>query len=460
MVNVMPNVRPTSHAARSAIQGEAVRARVMAIIERLPQYEVVKSRVAGWVDAVMALDMSRAEWHAMRLRGFGGSEIGVLCANHLGGYTRHSSAKEIVSNKLLLATPQLPDNMRRRSIVMEPIHRAEFHAKYGCTVDERGMGILASLHGPLGWMRYYPDDLVFMPSGERVLCDYKSPDVPRDGQIYTASAAQLAMGRLVAEHNNVPISRMVLSEFSWQNWATVEHEVEHDPELDALIVEAGESSWACVMNGEVPDFVMRTRSKSFAGVDLSDLEGAAVKFEAACLLASVAADLAGEAEDQVGGSIVDRGLGAGSATIGRVSVSVDERVDVEKAAAALGGAADAARIMAYDTDKLVALVRDLGGDPGLAVQPAWDEITLRRILDSPDYREVLETCTSTFARVELGSKFKDIHNAIKEQCRSVMEDHAESLMESIQGDIARVVEGVGDDGNPSTPKRTTMRVAA
>lgn len=454
-------VKPSEVSRSAVIRVDAIRARVMRIITGLPQYEIIKGRVPAWVDAVIRTDPLRAEWHAIRLGGFGGSEIGTLCANYLGEYTAFSSAKEIVSGKLLFAVPTPPSAKMRRGIVMEPIHRNEFHAKYGCSVDEKSIEVLSTSPGPLSWMRYSPDDLVIMPSGERVLCDYKAPDEPHNGEIFTSYAALLAMGRLVAEHNGITIGRTVLSEFSWEKWDTVEHEVERDADLDSLIVEAGESYWAHVLNGEVPRFVMRNRTKAFAGVDFSEIADIARRFEAAKLLAAASAEVAESLKKRIGDSMVERGIGAGTTTIGRVTAAIKERLDVEKAAVALGRDTGAAYAHRYDSDLLVSMVRELGGDPEAAIVPARNEGELRRLLEEKGDKELLEACVSISAHVELSHKLTDMHKAVKKNLMADMEDRANELADSINDEINRAIEAIGGDGDsPPAPTTNAMKVAA
>lgn len=245
------------------------KARMRRIIERLPHYALVKDRVDGWIDRVLAVDPDRGVWHASRLSGFCGSEIGALCAGLLGD---HAEADRIVRGKLLIEAPAAPEAAQRRAHAMEPIHRMMFHEKHSALPDQPSIRSLSVSHGPRPWMRYSPDDVVLLRTGERWLVNYCSPAEPHYlMDIDPTLSASLALGRLVADYNGIELNRLVLSEMSWKEWDTRDHEVIRHVEVEELIQDAGEHYWAMVQRGEV---ITESRRDGMDGKN--DAEGVAL----------------------------------------------------------------------------------------------------------------------------------------------------------------------------------------
>lgn len=217
-------------------------------IEALPQYELVKDRVDGWLDGVQKIDPERIDWHALRLTGFGGSEIGALVRDF-------DSARNVVLEKLLLKLPESPAPGARRETVMEPIHRIEFLAKYGLKQDKDALQLILAAHGMLPWARHLPDDVCLSDAGKRILVGYKSPSELSKEEKFEHKA-QLHLGLLLGEQAGIDFDAMVLSEMGWGAWNTNEFFVERDEDLIGRILDAGNYYWNCVLKGEVPAQVM------------------------------------------------------------------------------------------------------------------------------------------------------------------------------------------------------------
>lgn len=239
------------------------------IINALPQREaIVEGDARHWVEDVVGRYGDLAKWHAIRAGGFGGSQIGALIRNFHGLRADHGqSARDIVAGALLRQVPQEPNEHMRRGIAMEASHREWFLRKYDACRDEEGLRILSKGTGPRPWMRYSPDELAFMvnPAGDvgevqRWLGDYKSPsEVEQNDRVSFQYVAQLHMGRLVCEHNGVLVDGMILSQFDWKNWTLKDDIIEHNPEIDDLIVQAGDHYWAYVLRGELPPYVRKQK---------------------------------------------------------------------------------------------------------------------------------------------------------------------------------------------------------
>lgn len=230
------------------MQGDKISA-ARRIIEALPQYELVKDRVDWWLDEVQRIDPERIDWHALRLTGFGGSEIGALV---LGS----DSAASVVQGKLLLSLPENPAPGVRRETVMEPIHRIEFLAKYGLRQDRDALRLLAAAQRARPWVRHSPDDVCLTEGGKRILVGYKSPSELSKEEKFEHKA-QLHLGLLVGEQVGIDFDGMVMSEMGWGAWKTNDFFIERDEELMGRILDAGNFYWdSCVLKGEVPAQVL------------------------------------------------------------------------------------------------------------------------------------------------------------------------------------------------------------
>lgn len=229
------------------MQGDKISA-ARRTIEALPQYALVKDRVDDWLDAVQRIDPERIDWHALRLTGFGGSEIGALVRDF-------DSARSVILEKLLLSLPESPAPCARRETVMEPIHRIEFLAKYGMRQDKEALHLMSSTQGDIPWARHQPDDICLTNAGERLLVGYKSPSELSKEEKFEHKA-QLHLGLLIGEQAGVDFDGMVLSEMGWGAWNTNEFFVERDEDLIGKILDAGNYYWNCILKGEVPAQVM------------------------------------------------------------------------------------------------------------------------------------------------------------------------------------------------------------
>lgn len=252
---------------------------VLQIIDALPQRAAIaEGDVRHWLAEVVGNYGELAKWHATRAGGFGGSQIGALVRNFHGMRADHEqSARKIVAGALLREVPEEPNGHMQRGIAMEASHRDWFLKKYGAHRDIKGFETLSRSTGARAWMRYSPDELAFMPNPvdsqaggmQRWLGDYKAPsNVAQDDKVSFQYVAQLHMGRLVCEHNGVHIDGMILSQFDWTNWALKDDVIPYMPELDEVIVQAGDHFWEFVLRGQLPPYVNKPRLENEKEVDL------------------------------------------------------------------------------------------------------------------------------------------------------------------------------------------------
>lgn len=259
--------------------------RVWKIVDALPQRDLIASHDAKqWVADVVQAHGEMAVWHAIRLNGFGGSEIGVLVRNRMGVRADHqASAHDIVEGKLMRRAPLESSAHMQRGHENEEPHSRRFWTKYGAVRDLAAYDALKNATGQRPWMRYSPDDMVLMPlqavlddSGRlstietpgqmhRWLIDYKAPSkVEESDEIAFQYACQLTQGAILCAENDVSLDGMMLSQFDWANWALKDDVVAWDESLGLAVIEAGDFYWDMVMQGQVPAYV---RKPQMEGVD-------------------------------------------------------------------------------------------------------------------------------------------------------------------------------------------------
>ncbi|PKO59226.1 MAG: hypothetical protein CVU24_15750 [Betaproteobacteria bacterium HGW-Betaproteobacteria-18] len=282
--------------------------KVWTLVDALPQREAIDSSDAKtWVDEVVGAHGEAAIWHAIRLNGFGGSEIGVLVRNQAGERADHqASAHDIVEGKLMRRAPLESTSHLRRGHENEAYHATRFYKKHHAVRDEVAFKVLSEAKGSRAWMRYSPDDVTLKPLmpivGEdggittvhtpgqlhRWLDDYKAPSQVESGdEIAFQYACQLHQGAILCAEAGVEIVGMMLSQFDWANWALKDDVVAWSPEIGQMILEAGDHYWECVLRGEVPPYI---RKPALDGMDgyIKDYEAAAQMYANLAALADAA----------------------------------------------------------------------------------------------------------------------------------------------------------------------------
>ncbi|PKM46941.1 MAG: hypothetical protein CVV05_00565 [Gammaproteobacteria bacterium HGW-Gammaproteobacteria-1] len=235
-------------------------AKVRALIDETPQRPYLdETAIETWIRAVMALEPGRAVWHARRLFGIGGSEIGDLIATERGVFS-HSDATEIGAGKLLRYPIQPGTGDTTRGTELEPVVAAKFLEKYGAKRDTEALEHLRAFGAcaDYPWLVGNPDDLVVI-DGRRLLPDYKVP-LPHNfleivnGGAPLCYAAQLHHYRARCERAGVKIDGLLLVPFSLKDWEPVALEVPFTPALENEIFVVGDRFWYdYVLQGKVPE---------------------------------------------------------------------------------------------------------------------------------------------------------------------------------------------------------------
>lgn len=272
-----------------AIQNKStdpITSKVWSIVNALAHRSaIVESDARAWVQEVVGMHGEAAIWHAIRLNGFGGSEIGVLVRNHAGLRADHqASAHDIVAGKLMRKTPSESSGHLQRGHENEESHAKRFYAKYGATRDVEAYNALKDSQGKHPWMRYSPDDVVRMPvelrmtpegvyypsqaeanDGRRWLIDYKAPSKVEQGEeVAFQYGCQLTQGAILCAENGIQIDGMMLSQFDWANWVLKDDVVAWDEQIGHMVLDAGDHYWQFVTQGKVPDYI---RTPEMTGMD-------------------------------------------------------------------------------------------------------------------------------------------------------------------------------------------------
>lgn len=144
----------------------------------LPQIGVVKqSDAERWVAGITRYHSDRAQWHAKRLTGIGGSEIGAVIRGikelKESGF---STLNHVVRSKLLMRLPEFQTEPMRRGNVLEHLARLSFMYRYKAAQDFKAMNAMESGSGRKGyeWLIGNTDDLIML-GNKRWVNDYKVP---------------------------------------------------------------------------------------------------------------------------------------------------------------------------------------------------------------------------------------------------------------------------------------------
>lgn len=163
------------------------------LIRLAPQASVIKEAdQKRWLEGIMRYHRSRAAWHAKRLYGIGGSEMGAVLRHMLGVRdSGFSNISRVVEQKLLKRLPDYQTIHMRRGTALEDLARLAFLFKYQAKPDTAAMAAMVTPHSKAGyeWLAGNPDDFVEI-RGKRYLVDYKIPST-YDDQIDYDYKAQL-----------------------------------------------------------------------------------------------------------------------------------------------------------------------------------------------------------------------------------------------------------------------------
>jgi len=183
------------------------------ILASLPQAAMIEQADAErWMASIMRYHAKRAVWHAKRLHGIGGSEMGAVIRgmNNLKE-TGFSTFNRIVEQKLMKRLPEFETVHMKRGTVLEDLARRAFLYRYMAQQDLSALQAVAGSKGRPGyeWLVGNPDDFVVI-NGKRFLTDYKVPS-SFDEEIAFDYRVQLHHYGLQAQMAQVKIDGMILA---------------------------------------------------------------------------------------------------------------------------------------------------------------------------------------------------------------------------------------------------------
>lgn len=192
---------------------QALVANLAGIFTNLPQRDVVVQEDAqNWLENILKWHKPRAEWHANRLRGIGGSEMGAVVRGMLelkeSGF---STMERVAEHKLMKRLPDFETWHMKRGTVLERLAQLSFQYRYDASTDTDSIKKIEQGTSVKGyeWLVGNPDDVVFMSSG-RYLVDYKVPNAVDDSVDFDYEV-QLNHYRLNAEFKGVKFDGMLLA---------------------------------------------------------------------------------------------------------------------------------------------------------------------------------------------------------------------------------------------------------
>lgn len=186
---------------------------VQAILATLEQAPVIQQEHASrWLEGIMRYHRSRAEWHAKRLKGIGGSEMGAVLRGLYGiKESGFSTLRRVVEQKLMMRMPEFETIHMKRGTVLEPLARLAFLYRYKAQRDVAAMKATAEAKSKPGyeWLVGNPDDLVIL-NNKRFVTDYKVPN-KFDHDIAYDYSVQLHHYALLSQMAGVKIDGLILA---------------------------------------------------------------------------------------------------------------------------------------------------------------------------------------------------------------------------------------------------------
>lgn len=290
----------------------------------------------------------RALWHVMRLSGIGGSEIGVLVAEHRGiDDAFGETAAGLIRDKLLIVPPKRTTMAMRKGIVSENSIRQIFLEDYKATQDQEILDKMANseLKSRHSWMRYSPDDIVAI-NGLRYLVDYKNPgEATLHDDLKFRYICQLHQGRMLLEENGVHIDGMLLAQFpeAGQGDDLVVSEVIHDESVDHDIIEAGSTAWGMILSGTVPDYKPRNGQDGLPEEVKATIDEMSLEFSRYKAMSDAILEKQKDVQKRMVGLLSAHGLSE-NAVFSGVKVSAGGKFDPAVAMQSIGDDANAALV--------------------------------------------------------------------------------------------------------------------
>lgn len=147
---------------------------MQSFVDNLPQSSVIDPHDAQrWAYGVDRYHGKRAAWHAKRLCGIGGSEMGAIVSHYRG--ERHKgfhSIAHVVESKLMKRLPTFETFHMRRGNALESLALQAYLLKTGATIDHAAMAAIQDVKRQPGYEFMIGNpDLIAIVDGRRILVD-------------------------------------------------------------------------------------------------------------------------------------------------------------------------------------------------------------------------------------------------------------------------------------------------
>ena len=306
------------------------------IIESLPQRKFIQDDdIARWLNDVWETEPDRIIWHANRLRGWGGSEIGILVADMRSKegsefsptYHTFKSAHELVKEKLLISSPSRDEDenindLKRgtecESWLIDKLVRdlKETYGEDQVKIDQATMDALAGMvvNEKHPWL-VGNIDLALIIKNKRLLIDIKAP---QSSKAYYMSVStpftydcQLKQYELVASQLPVPIEfdNTVLACYDHDKYKFHLGVVNSDESIKEDILRAGDLYFnEYLLKGRVPDFPKSKVPSATMDVLPDSVEGKLSKAHALKIAIKAAEKQLQDVEDEINAEITSMKL--------------------------------------------------------------------------------------------------------------------------------------------------------
>lgn len=340
-------------------------------------------------------DDPRALWHVNRLSGIGGSEIGALVSALRGEQDPFGRTPEtLICEKLLVFPPKKTSLAMRKGIVAEACIREFFLEDYKATRDMETIALFesADVSTPYPWMRYSPDDVVFI-GNRRYLVDYKNPsEATLHENVLTGYVCQLHQGKMILDYNSVRIDGMLLVQFPHTGDDLVVSEITMDDSIADDIVTAGNSMWGEVLAGRIPPYDWNIDlPHALTEGEQEKLLVLSGEFSRAKAMVDALTDDMEVIKVSIADVVTPKALPAGTKLVlSGMNVGVSAKFNADVAAQAIGDdAIEKARMPVYSPGAMVEYLNKKHVDMSQfeSGEFVWNEAELRKLMDERGLKE-------------------------------------------------------------------------
>lgn len=249
----------------------------------LPQRQYIDDTHArAWIDQVVEREPERAFWHIARLKGIGGSEIGVLLGGEDGEFHPFSDGRQITKQKLLLEGLTPSNGDLKRGTMMEDMaeslyfEQIEKRGAKSILTDDLKEIIDAYTNEEHPWLVGNPDGIIQEKNGDVYIVDYKVPMPSQIDHIQSIGVpfyyeAQLHHYKLILDDLKdlgLNVKGLKLCPLNLKTFEVEEYDVPVRPELLDQILEVGDKYWdGYVLKGRAAPLIQLRNTSHLSKVE-------------------------------------------------------------------------------------------------------------------------------------------------------------------------------------------------